>query len=52
MDTWDTAITGDFELFDDELKINTTGYFNDTDGINRVTWDDLGISGIIAVNYF
>lgn len=52
MDTWDTAITGDFELFDDELKINTTGYFNDTDGINRVTWADLGISGIIAVNYF
>ena len=51
LNTWDDAITGEFELFDDTLGI-TSDVFNSGDGTNTITWDDLGSSGIIAANYF
>lgn len=49
LETWDSETS--FELFDDELETTTEG-FNSGDRTNRVTWDDLGSSGIIAANYF
>jgi hypothetical protein len=51
LETWDEAITGDFELFDNELLTTDKG-FNSSDRINRITWDDLGTSGTIAMNSF
>ena len=54
LETWDAAIAetpSSFELFDDTLPI-TEEVFDSGDGINTVTWDDLGSSGIIAANYF
>ena len=49
LETWDSETS--FELFNDTLEATTEG-FNSSDRINRVTWDDLGSSGIIAANYF
>jgi len=49
LETWDTETS--FELFNDTLPTTTDG-FNSGDGINRVTWDDLGSSGTIAMNSF
>jgi len=50
LETWDTAITGGFELFgaigtSDKISI---GY----DNTNLVMWDNLGSDGIIAMNSF
>jgi hypothetical protein len=49
LETWDSNTS--FELFNDSLLTTKEG-FNSSDRINRVTWDDLGSSGIIAANYF
>ncbi len=49
LETWDTETS--FELFNDVLETTTEG-FDSGDRINRITWDDLGSSGIIAANYF
>ena len=51
LETWDDAITGDFELFDNTVgtSVKTSVEYDDT---NLVMWDDLGSGGTIAVNYF
>ena len=50
LETWDTAITGEFELFGTiETSDKTSVEYDDT---NLVMWDDLGSGGTIAVNYF
>ncbi|MBA3047379.1 matrixin family metalloprotease [Patescibacteria group bacterium] len=51
LETWDTAIIGDFELFNDDLLTTESG-FDSGDRKNRVTWNDLGTSGTIAMNSF
>ena len=50
LDTWDDAITGNFELFSAIGASDKTsaGY----DNTNLVMWDNLGTGGIIAMNSF
>jgi len=50
LDTWDTAITGDFELFGAIGTSDKT--FVGYDNTNLVMWDNLGSDGIIAMNSF
>ncbi|MFH1388148.1 MAG: matrixin family metalloprotease [Patescibacteria group bacterium] len=49
LETWDTETS--FELFNDDL-VTTESDFNSGDRKNRVTWNDLGTGGTIAMNSF
>ncbi len=51
LETWDDAITGDFELFNDPIGISGETSVG-RDYTNLVMWGDLGSGGTIAVNYF
>lgn len=46
-DTWDNAITGEFELFDEIVTTENSSIGED--GTNRIVWSDLD-EGVIAVN--
>ena len=55
LDTWDTAITGDFELFDDPIVLDDELNPGDLDNRNIVVWEDLSEiygANVIAVNSF
>ena len=55
LDTWDTAITGDFELFDTLVSLEEEATPGEMDGKNIVVWEDLSeIYGakVIAVTSF
>jgi len=53
LETWDDAITGKFELFDVLAPTTETLVGGDVpDYINRIVWQDLGDSGVIAYNSF
>ncbi|MFH1462166.1 MAG: matrixin family metalloprotease [bacterium] len=55
LDTWDTAITGGFELFDTLVSFEEDATPGENDGKNIVVWRDLSEiygANVIAVNSF
>ncbi len=54
LETWDTAITSDFELFNDVLVPTTETFVGGTepDYINRIVWQNFGGPGTIAYNSY
>ena len=50
LETWNTAITGDFVLFDAPITLEDTVTPGENDDRNIVIWEDLGDRGPIAYN--